>query len=474
MMIWGWIAQSGLLAQTLQTGLIFDEEEYAAEPLKKQVLQRNYENLPLVASLKSSCPMPQDQGEFANCVGWAVAYAARTILEAQQQQGKDQASITAQAFSPDFLYLMTKLAADERCQKGISFGKALKLLQEQGVPRRSALASTCNVALAQQLQPQASANRIEGYTRLFDQEAPADLRIKTIKKALSQQKPVVVGIECYESFKNAKEFWQVVKDKFIGGHALCVVGYDDTRDAFEVMNSWGTNWGNAGFTWIRYQDFAEVVKYAYELNPSTNQHAVTTTTSTNTVLSGALEMTLASGAPIPILANNNSPTRGVVVKKVQTETTGTQYQTQQGYPSGTRYRLYLTNEQPIYAYVLASDLTGAVGLVFPPDAQTSPYLSYAGNAIALPDESWYLEMDQTVGTDFLAVLYSTKPLDMTAMVAQLNQSKEHLPKKLTALLDSQAIPTNDVTYSNDRIAFRASTKDPQKNLVITLIAMPHL
>lgn len=30
-----------------------------------------------------------------------------------------------------------------------------------------------------------------------------------------------------------------------GGHALCVVGYDG--DAFEIVNSWGVDWGDGGF-----------------------------------------------------------------------------------------------------------------------------------------------------------------------------------------------------------------------------------
>jgi hypothetical protein len=240
------------------------------------------------------------------------------------------------------------------------------------------------------------------------------------------------------------------------------------------MNSWGSEWGNAGFTWIRYQDFAQVVKYAYELIPNKTNSLPESTISKEIVLSGAVQMSLASGVQIPVIANTTSPTRGVVVKKVQAQTTGTHYQTQQGYPSGTRYRLYLSNEQAVYAYVLASDLTGAVGLLFPPDAQTSPYLSYAGNAIALPDESWYLEMDNTVGTDFIAVLYSLQPLDIQTIVTQLNESKEQLPQKLPALLAPQLIPSSELTYSSDRIAFRANTEDQQKSLVITLIAMAHL
>jgi hypothetical protein len=71
------------------------------------------------------------------------------------------------------------------------------------------------------------------------------------------------------------------------GQALCVVGYDDDKygGAFEVMNSWGKDWGNNGFTWIRYDDFLAFVKYAYELyHMSADEMA--------TKLSGSVELKL--------------------------------------------------------------------------------------------------------------------------------------------------------------------------------------
>ena len=48
---------------------------------------------------------------------------------------------------------------------------------------------------------------------------------------------------------------------------MCVIGYDDSKygGAFEVINSWGRQYGNDGFMWIRYEDFAEFTRYAFEL-----------------------------------------------------------------------------------------------------------------------------------------------------------------------------------------------------------------
>lgn len=37
-----------------------------------------------------------------------------------------------------------------------------------------------------------------------------------------------------------------------GGHAMLMVGYDDTKKAFRVKNSWGTGWGDKGYSWFSY------------------------------------------------------------------------------------------------------------------------------------------------------------------------------------------------------------------------------
>lgn len=33
---------------------------------------------------------------------------------------------------------------------------------------------------------------------------------------------------------------------------MVVVGYDDTRQAFHLFNSWGASWGDKGLGWVSY------------------------------------------------------------------------------------------------------------------------------------------------------------------------------------------------------------------------------
>jgi hypothetical protein len=44
---------------------------------------------------------------------------------------------------------------------------------------------------------------------------------------------------------------------------MAIVGYDDAKQAFKVINSWGTSWGSNGYGWISYNLFGLVIDEAY-------------------------------------------------------------------------------------------------------------------------------------------------------------------------------------------------------------------
>jgi hypothetical protein len=77
-----------------------------------------------------------------------------------------------------------------------------------------------------------------------------------LKDVLYQtQEPFVLAITIYDDFfvvSRDRDFvYTPASDaKPLDGHAICVVGYDDKRHAFRVVNSWGQDWGDNGFLWI--------------------------------------------------------------------------------------------------------------------------------------------------------------------------------------------------------------------------------
>jgi hypothetical protein len=44
----------------------------------------------------------------------------------------------------------------------------------------------------------------------------------------------------------------------MGNHAMTIVGYDDSKNAWLIQNSWGTSWGCNGQAWVDYNFFATI------------------------------------------------------------------------------------------------------------------------------------------------------------------------------------------------------------------------
>ena len=83
------------------------------------------------------------------------------------------------------------------------------------------------------------------------------ISIYYITQVLNNNKPVVFGMEIYESFMNLNERISTVnfpgrKEKSLGGHAMCMVGYDLKKRLFLAKNSFGPNWGDNGYCWIPF------------------------------------------------------------------------------------------------------------------------------------------------------------------------------------------------------------------------------
>jgi hypothetical protein len=106
--------------------------------------------------------------------------------------------------------------------------------------------------------------RIKDYFRIDKDQ----MNIK-IKKALVSRKAVLIAINTPGSFETNlnHETWDGVVDEFRGGHALSIVVYDDEKEggAFQIVNSWGDEWGDQGYIWIKYSDIPNVIEEAYEV-----------------------------------------------------------------------------------------------------------------------------------------------------------------------------------------------------------------
>lgn len=76
--------------------------------------------------------------------------------------------------------------------------------------------------------------------------------IDALKRALCEYGPLAVAVAATPVFKAYKSgvFNEVTNADI--NHGVTLVGWDDSKKAWRIKNSWGTGWGESGFMWIAY------------------------------------------------------------------------------------------------------------------------------------------------------------------------------------------------------------------------------
>ena len=189
-------------------------------------------------------PAVMDQGPVGSCVGHAVATAMSTRLRAQ--------GLGQWVPAPLDLYL------GARRREGTAARDAGCLVADALTHARAEGVASVNLwgAVGWEGPPSPSFDRERGLTRLVNHE-PLDWHLDTLRWELAVGFPIVVGIRVYQGLFGVGADGEIPlpEGNPSGGHAMCLVGYDDGRAAFRVRNSWGPGWGDGGDAWLPY-DYA--------------------------------------------------------------------------------------------------------------------------------------------------------------------------------------------------------------------------
>lgn len=413
-------------------------------PHQAELLTKDFESLPSRFSLEDYCPIPQSQGQYGTCTGWATAYAFRSILEAVRHGWTDKIQITNEAFSPLFLYARIKQSIDMNCSLGSVISDAFSQMKNVGVAKKNDFNHMCTSFVPNDIIASASKHKIANFSTIVNNgyfPTSHDMTIQKVKKAIASRQPVVISMNVYPSFHKCKDVWNGDLTGNFGRHAMCVVGYDDNKygGAFRIMNSWGTDWGDNGFVWVKYSDFYKTLNLAYTgclpFDPAP--------TGKKNKFGGSLDLTLSQGSSLnPILR-----------KEEQLPI----YEINGSFISGSRFRLYITNEEPAFLYVIGFDSEERVSLLFPPKDNISPALTYKNSHIAIPDEKWFLEMDDKIGTDYICVLYSKNELDIKGILAKIQNGTGTLAERVSNALGSKLAKPDEIKYSQNSMKFTANT-----------------
>ncbi len=442
-------------AQEFQKGCVLDQTLYQKVPLAPSLVRGSYELKPKI-SLRKYAPIPQNQGAYGTCVGWTISYAARTIMMAHQKGWDNPTLINENAFSPYFIYEQAKSIDDIYCQEGTSLYNALEIIKGIGTVGFYEFAGQCGQMITPQLEQKAAKYKVKEYRRLFDSDEPD--KLLRVKKSISEARPVVIGIQCCAvSFLNAKgiDYWKLQpgdNPNPEGGHALTVIGYDDNKEggAVELMNSWGTAWGDNGFIWMSYDEFEQYCFEAYEMEIESIEKET---------LTGKLQFSLTSDQDMKAHYKENGATR--------------YYEMQKSYHSGTQFRLYIENASPAYVYAFGTDLSTNTYKVFPNSENVSPLLSYSKNKVAIPNEHQYMQLDHNIGTDYFCVLYSKNEIDLDKILIEFASTNGTILEKLTQALKEHQSKSSQIRYfQGGEIGFSGTLQED--DIVPLIVAIPHI
>lgn len=421
--------------------------------------------LPESVSLLRFAPDRRNQGQQGSCVAWSSAYAARTIVEAASTGQSGNST----AYSPAFVYNQIGL---EGCQ-GAYIQNAMEFMTNKGVVSYNDFPYTdqdCSRQPTNSLMNDARQNRMHGFTRLTNGEGTDGISIRAIKEHLAKDAPVVIGMMVGGSFMQemmGKELWtpteQDRSQMGFGGHAMCVIGYDDRRvakyangetytGAFQIMNSWGPEWGNNGVAWVGYADFKEFVREAYGIDPMPKRGAA---------VNAALE------CAIGLVKNDDKQYIPLRLKS------GNVFETVNTVAPGTKFKMEIKNSVECYTYIFGQETDGSSYTLFPypskEDATKTSFSPYCGiTGYRLFPRGKSLVPDNVGNKDVFAIVVTKQALDWYAVNNAISKSSGNsYAGKVAAALNQQGIGNvRFATGNGGTINFR---EDGAQNAVICLV-----
>lgn len=453
-------------------GVKIDEAGYNKVKLA-HTSRGDFKALPRKISLKKYCPVPGNQGKTGTCVAWSSTYGARTIIYAMENNITDKQQITRQAFSPSFVYNQIREKGDNSCKSGTYVYDAMNLLKKEGTIPLKDFAFDCSHNPNTKDKTRAGKYRIKDFHRLFFSDAKN--KVEVVKKSLAAGNPVVVAIKVGFTFSYAKKVYKdpAPPNANRGGHAMVVVGYDDDKQAFEIMNSWGTKWGNDGFIDYHYASFQKYCAQAYEMIPSSP-----VLISDDMLGKNIPKATISGTVQFKQYLEQQEVFKDMRVTKV-----GNSYQMVDSYTNGDSFQITITNNQRIHVYALNFDGTKKCFKLFPftGDVLEAYHGQSRGTKISsiknrkrsktiIPHEDNVISLDDTKGLDYFCILFSRKSLSLAHIMIDIEKASGSFEQRLQAALGKNLVKAGDIVLDQSMMNFKAKTKGV---IVPVIVRMRH-
>jgi C1A family cysteine protease len=250
--VWEWVL--GLFCSEKRAGR--DIEWYGWRPDTPDYRDHHYEipeahkaGTPAKVDLRPGCPPVYDQGSLGSCTANAIGALYEFVLKKQ--------------LKPDFMPSRLFIYYNEREVEGT-------ISEDAGAEIRDGIKVIAKLGVCPEKtwpyiiskftkKPSATAYKEALNHQALKYERLDNTKVEMLKACLASGYPIVFGFTVYDAFEGDTVTRTGVlnlprpEEKSLGGHAVMLVGYDDSRRRFLVRNSWGSDWGQGGYFSMPYE-----------------------------------------------------------------------------------------------------------------------------------------------------------------------------------------------------------------------------
>jgi len=229
--------------------------------------------LPSRIDLSVNCPPPEDQRPQMSCLGFTLGYGLKTYQERVEERwslsGLLGRSSRKNHFSPGFVYNPINGGKD----LGAKYPDGLQRMLEHGVCKWTLMPFAPNAPFA---EPSRSAVANGGFYLIDAYRRVDPSKTNELKAHLASGFPIPLAALVDERLMKLRkgQIWSGPPPSPGYGHAILIVGYDDSKSAFKVLNSWGKDWADDGYGWIDYSLFNTVAKETYVVKDAINEKRI--------------------------------------------------------------------------------------------------------------------------------------------------------------------------------------------------------
>lgn len=266
-----------LLSIINQTGWLQEDENLDNIPDDITPFDDETGGLASKVDLEHIFPPIGNQGSYGTCVTWSVGYNLKTALNAIENGWSSGAlSDKENQTSPKDLWMAIPSGKKGVNCEGTNFEPALDALIADGAASMSA-APYSNLGNCNGQKVGDANNKLTNYRKIASETE--GLTTDNFKGYLSAGRPVAIGAKLGDRFMDWNSSAVISSDTYNNPgmqhayHAMVLSGYDDSKNAFRVRNSWGTSWGDNGSIWVDYDFFCR--SFCFAAFVAQNENSIT-------------------------------------------------------------------------------------------------------------------------------------------------------------------------------------------------------